>query len=428
MKSIIKRIVGLGGIGLMAAFSTQVQASGYKLEFQSPSVLADAGDAAVVEDVGTNWYNSAGLVYLPRQITVSSIEMNQRTHFNGTVFAPNIFNDNFFERGGVTSHNTVALPAMHAGYPINNCWAVGMSVVPAWGLLENYGENAFTRYNLTRVYTRTLDLAPSISWRINNWFSIGAGPDFDYWAIQQRNHIRTQPLTLNDSRSRISTESWAYGGHIGALYRYDDCTRFGINFRSRITHNLKGYSTFDLRDIASFETSKFRVSIPHPASTSASFYHDMNPRWAMMGTLTYDQWSAIDNLAGRNYIQPPNIFNPTGLINVTIPQNYHNTFDMSLGTHYKLNDRWLLRGSIKYEQTPTMARTRDINFPDGEKLGLNLGARYQFTNCIALDMIVAHVFTRQVRIDNTSVVTGVVTRGHMDTRIDLAGAQLVWDV
>lgn len=429
MKSIIKRIVGVGTFGLVAFLSSQANAAGYKLEFQSPSVLADGGDAAVVEDAGTNWYNSAGLVFLPRQIAFSNINLYENTHFHGRVFAPSPFGlSDFNRRGTVSSHTDCNVPAYHVGFPLSPCWALGFSLVPTWGLMENYGENSFARYNLTRIYTRTLDLSPSIAWRINRWFSVGGGPDFDYWTVQQKQHVRTQPITLNDSRQRISAQSWAYGAHIGFLFRYDECTRFGLNWRSRITHNLHGYSDFDLRDIAAFETHRFSVVIPHPATTSFSFYRDMTPCWAMMGTITYDQWRMIQNLHGRRFIQPPSPGNPSGLIQITIPQNYHNTFDLSIGTHYRPSCNWLLRASIKYEQTPVSTKRRDINFPDGEKLGFNFGARYQMTKCVALDFIYAHVFTNKVNIHLTAPVTEVHTSGHSTTRIDLAGAQLVWDL
>ena len=58
------------------------------MEFQSASILADAGEAAVVEDAGTNWYNSAGLVYLPRQVVFSAINVYAPTKFTGLAVAP----------------------------------------------------------------------------------------------------------------------------------------------------------------------------------------------------------------------------------------------------------------------------------------------------------------------------------------------------
>lgn len=429
MKSIIKRVVSLGGVSLVAALSSQVYASGYRLEFQSPSVLADAGDAAVVEDVGTNWYNSAGLVRLPRQIAIGGTYVSQRSNFRGESIAPSVVPGNtFFGSGSVTSHPSVVLPSYHVGYPLNRCWALGFSVVPSWGLMENYGETSFVRYNLTKIYTRTIDLSPSISWRINRWFSVGAGPDFDYWTVQQKRNVNTAGFTLHDSKQRVSAQSWAYGAHFGALFQYDDCTRFGINYRSRITHNLKGHSQFELNDIENFETHKFHVTLPHPATTSFSFYRDMTPCWALMGTISYDQWGSNLNLHGKNFIQPPSVNNPSGLFSITIPQNYHNTIDLGLGIHYRAACNWLLRASVKWLQTPVPTKTRDINFPDGEKLGINLGARYQLANCVAMDMIVAHVFTSKVNYHLTAPVSNVYTKGYSNTSINLIGAQLVWDV
>src|SRR5579871_5584338 len=90
MTRLNKRIIGSCVVGLMTAWSFQAGAAGYKMEFQSASTLADSGDAAVVEDAGTNWYNSAGLVLLPQQLAMSGIEIYQHTKYSGTVTAPGI--------------------------------------------------------------------------------------------------------------------------------------------------------------------------------------------------------------------------------------------------------------------------------------------------------------------------------------------------
>src|SRR5579862_9342939 len=129
------------------------------MEFQSASTLADSGDAAVVEDAGTNWYNSAGIVDLPQQLALSGIEIYQRTKFSGTVFAPSgVAGAAPFNKTSTTnSYPNAFLPAFHYIYPFKERWAVGLSVVPAWGLMEDYG-NAFLRYDLMRIYTKTIDV------------------------------------------------------------------------------------------------------------------------------------------------------------------------------------------------------------------------------------------------------------------------------
>ena len=83
---------------------------------------------------------------------------------------------------------------------------------------------------------------------------------------------------------------------------------------------------------------------------------------------------------------------------------------------------------MKYEATPTNSNYRGVEFPDGNKLGLNIGARYTWNNKIAIDGIYAHVFTKTMHINNVNPVTFARASGHQTTSVDLIGAQLVWTI
>ena len=319
--------------------------------------------------------------------------------------------------------------------PINNSLALRLIGDTAFGFTEDYGESSILRYNLTRVYTKSLDISPSIAYQLTSQWSVGIGPDMHYFSVQSKVHSRTEgtlaPLvgTVGDSSSRFTADDWAYGGHIGLLYKYNDSTRVGINYRSRLMANLDGDSSFTLDSGGFFETNLFKLPIPLPASTTLSLYHDVNPCWALMGTIAYDQWSSIKNYHARYYIQPPTPDNPSGLLpDVTLPQHMRNTFDVSIGTHYKINQQIMLRASFKFEQTPTQTEFRNVNFPDGTKYGLNVGARYQVNCKIALDIIYGHVYVPRMGIHDVNPVTGAVASGHQNTAIDLLGGQLVWNL
>src|SRR3990167_2345284 len=277
MKRNFRKWLRFSSLGIIATLSTSVFASGYKLEFQSVSVLADAGDAAVVEDAGTNWYNSAGLVYLPQQLVGSAIDVYQHVTFRGTSIAPSAFGSSFIGTGKATSHPNSILPAFHYALPLSDRFAFGLSALPAWGLKENYGVNSILRYDLIRIYTKTMDIAPSLAMKINEHWSVGAGPDFNYFALQSNNNSRTQIATPSDSMSRVSADNWGYGAHAGILYRYSDTTRIGLNYRTRIVMDLKGYSSFTWYNNPFLETNQFRFRIPLPPTTSFSVYHDMTP-------------------------------------------------------------------------------------------------------------------------------------------------------
>ncbi len=448
-----KRLFRLSALGFLA-LSSQLYAAGYRLEFQSASVLGDAGEAAVVEDAGTNWYNSAGLTSLPLQVVMSGIDVYAPTTFHGTVNAPSTLNEfpvpidppviltpvsaaalNFNQTGTASSHPNSVLPAFHMSIPINNCFALGLSVVPAWGFTEDYGEGSMLRYNLTRVYTKTLDISPSIAYQITPKWSVGLGPDVYYFSVQSKTHSRTEGIlapvvgTSFDSSSRFTANDWRVGGHIGLLYRYDDTTRVGLNYHSRVNMHLSGDSSFVLDGGGFFETNTFKLPIAFPASTTLSLYHDMSPCWALMGTIAYDQWSSIQDYHARNYIEPPTALDPTGILpDVILPQKMRDTFDLSMGTHYKINDCLMLRASFKYEQTPTRDQYRDVNFPDGTKYGIQIGARYTVNKQVALDFLYGHVFVPSVHIHDVNPVTDATATGHQNTSIDLLGGQLVWNI
>ncbi len=445
MKGSFKVILQTGGIGLAVILSAQSYAAGYKMEFQSASVLADSGEAAVVEDAGTNWYNSAGLVDLPQQYVLGAINLYSPDKFSGNVNAPSTLNllappapafaNNFTANGTASSHSDALIPAVHYSQPINSRFSVGISLVPAWGFSEDYGEGSILRYNLTRVYTKTIDIAPSIAMRLNSQWSFGFGPDFNYFSVESKTHVRTQgtlpPLagTANDSISRFSADRWGFGGHAGVLFSYDDHTRIGLNYRSKVMMNLEGHSDFGLDGGPSFETNQFKLGIPLPPVTTLSVYRDITPCWAIMGTVAYDQWSTIRDYHARNYIEPPIPPSTSGIIpNVTLVQNMNNTFDYGIGTHIKINPQLMLRANIKYMPTPTKTAYREVDFPDGEKLGFEIGARYWVTKRLALDGIYGHVFIRTMNIHDVNPVTLATATGRVSASVDLVGGQLVFNL
>jgi long-chain fatty acid transport protein len=440
MKGFAQNLIKFTALGLFTVATSQALAAGYKMEFQSTSIIADAGEAAVVEDAGTNWYNAAGLVRLPHQLVGSVIDLSTRTQFTGSICAPNPGGScapgsttNFSAQGSANSNLLTLLPAIHYSLPIRDRYAFGVSVVPAWGLAENYGTSSFTRYELTRIYTKTVDIAPSVAVRVNDKWSLGAGPDFNYLSLQSRFNANATGLAPGDAVSRVSADDWNTGWHAGALFSPCEGTRFGMNYRSKIVMHLKGTSgLFGLPAgvLPTPETNSFTFHWVLPPITTLSAYHDFNNRWALMGTIAYDQWATLRNYNAQNYMSS------AGPVPVTLYQGFRNTFDFGVGAHYTLNEKWMLRGNLKYEPTPTSTLHRDINFPDADKLGVQIGSRYQFNKKLALDLVYGHVFTKSTPIRPEAIVnaatqaplTGVTINGHSNTSIDLVGAQLVWNI
>lgn len=446
--------------GLLVTVPFCAHATGYRMEFQSVSIMGGGGDAAALEDAGTNWYNSAGNVYMPKQLALSSFDVYIPTTFTGTTKAPSPYDAKLphtpavpfafysYQNTGIGSssaYTNTIIPSMHGTYPLSQRFALGFSVVPAWGFREDYGSQSILRYTLQSIYTRTFDIAPSLAIKLNDQWSIGFGPDFNYFTVQSESSVRTEgpqtlppplpplplpnnatPGTAGDSIQRFTAEQWRTGWHAGILLRPSETTRIGLNYRSRIIMNLQGSSGFAVFNGPTYTSDDFSIRVPLPAVTTLSIYHDLTPKFAILGTVNYDQWNITKTYTANSLISPPTTVGGNPVIqNTSVPQNFDNSVDFNIGMHYKLTDKMMLRSLVKYEQTPTNNQDRDVNFPDAPKFGVHIGSRYQMTKNVALDLVYGHAFVWQEPINSTNPLTLANANGHVRSHVDFVGGQFV---
>ena len=98
------------------------------------------------------------------------------------------------------------------------------------------------------------------------------------------------------------------------------------------------------------------LGVTVPQGVNASFYREIDPRWAVLGSLGWQQWSQfgqVDVGVDSN--------NPIGL---TTRLDFKDTWHVAGGAQYKLSDAWLLNGGIAY----------DSGFQDNSRVALALPA------------------------------------------------------
>lgn len=83
------------------------------------------------------------------------------------------------------------------------------------------------------------------------------------------------------------------------------------------------------------------MDVTTPETASANFFHQLNPKWALMGDVTWVANSQMKNIA----IQQSTV-NGTAQGDMVIHQNWRDTWRVSLGANYQYNDTWLFRGGV----------------------------------------------------------------------------------
>ncbi len=394
-------------------FSTTALASAFQLHEQSAALLGEfyAGSATVAEDASTNYYNPAGLVYLsPLEMSLGAVNIETQSRFKGST-------TQFFagtETGSASGSTSRLVPNMHIAKNINEKVAIGFSATTPFGLATDYSETSIARYQATKSEIKTINLGPSVAYRMNDWLAFGIGFDAQYAEFVQNVVVN---LTGTDSVVKNKMSSWGYGWHAGAMLEAPTNTRLGLNFRSEMKHNFKGKS----REGGDSNTATATATFPWLLDLSAQ--QAITDKITALTTISYSNWSSIESLTVKGVLLP--VGPPQ---DVTQDLNFKNTWSFFGGLRYQFTDSIMFKVGGGYDQTPTNNTDRGLSLPDENRWIASAGIRWvpNSAKFATIDFGYAHLFPDTASIDK-DMSTGVITNtasGKVNGNADLFGLQV----
>jgi len=435
-----KKAYGLLTTMTLLSIAAPAWSNGFSLPEQNVTNLgtAYAGTGSLAIDASTNFYNAAGLTRLcGDQVVMGGVIAQPRTTLNVTSATDSFGSP--MAPGHTRPKNFTAIPFLHYGSKIDDQWAWGISMITAFGSKTNYNNHSVARYTATRSEMVTIDISPSAAYRLNDCFSLGAGFDVLYVAAKLDSRIGLNTIN-GDGYFKNKGSRTAYGYHVGGLYEVDDCTRFGLAYRSRLTPKLKGHALVrnpvlvptlagglvPAPQTVAWHRAKTTIRLPDTATLSG--YHALNECWAMMADVQWFHWNRYKNLTIR-YDDGSRL---------SADQNWKDTYRVALGGTYQYSCDWQFKLGTSFDKTSTRDSNRNIYIPDQNQTAAAIGARYQWTPCMAIDMGYVHVFYKKAHINQSAATaTGPLfpggqprqsIRGTVKNRIDAIGLQLTWDL
>jgi long-chain fatty acid transport protein len=448
-QSAIKQLIHLMCATGMMTLSTTASAAAFQLYEQDGASVGDyhAGRAAQANNASTAFYNPAGLTRIPnQQFVFGDVAVLSDLKYRGTVSVNTISAGAptyVVNQGGAFS----TIPDLFYVAPINDRIAFGFSIVAPFGLKTDYGRVTNLRYAATATELTVVDVSPSLAFKIIPQLSIGAGYDWQRFGAEFN-----QDAMISGFNSYAYNKAWssASGGHIGALYSPWESTRFGLSFNSQVVHHPHGTSKL-IGPGASFVTgipapfgpgnpqaivsTQAYTRVTLPAYTTLSAFHQLNSRWALMGTAIYTRWSTfktltLSNIATVNLVGFLPVASSTG--SLTLTENYRDAWNFSLGTEFYATEKATLRGGIGYDESPIKNNLRDVRIPDNTRYAFALGGHYQAIKQLGFDIGWTHLFVPgHTNITPPPLSVGAqttVTRGYMQANADIFGAQITWDI
>ncbi|HEX2492974.1 MAG TPA: outer membrane protein transport protein [Steroidobacter sp.] len=443
-----------------AVIPSLANASGFALLEQSGSRLGTAfsGTTAAADDATTNYFNPAGLSRLQRPeliVIASGVGLSSEFDDQGSQAA-------FLQTLGGTGGDAGDwnfVPSAYVAWPINTKFALGFGVNAPFGLVTEYDAGWEGRFQALRSEIKTYNFNPSLSWRVNDGFSIGVGVSYQRLdaeltssvnysgvvaqAVQQLVAAGQLPPVLAPSiiaantglegEARVRGDDSDWGFNIGLLFEPTQTTRIGLAYRSSIEYTVSGTVQFSEptaanlvgRGIVAIVSAPgsvlgdgpVSVDVEVPESAIASLRQAFG-RFALLADVGWTAWSSVEELR---------IVRDEGAVVSVTPERWDDAWRFALGGEYEFSDAFLLRAGIARDDSAVPDETRTPRLPDAQRDWIAIGARWRPSQSMAFDFGYAHLFSDDVPLNPPAngAANGVLI-GEQESYVDVVSAQFTY--
>ncbi|WP_223463305.1 MULTISPECIES: OmpP1/FadL family transporter [unclassified Pseudomonas] len=388
----------------VAIASTQIFASGFALNEQSISGMGTgfAGRSSSADDASTVFGNPAGMSRIKRQEVTGGI---------AAIDASSDIKDAQGAHPGTNKGDMVPFTAVPMGYyvkPIDDHWAFGLGVYAPFGLITDY-ENGFQGAGFgSKSEVKVVTFQPTVSYAFNDKVSIGFGPTINRIGGTLESDV---PL-FGDTHVKIKGDDVALGYNFGVLVQATDTTRVGLTYHSKVKYKIEGHTDISAganSPSAFLKSNRYDASlkIETPESVDFSVTQQLTDAWTLYAGSTWTRWSRLKDITVNNdgvTAAQGGALSPALFGTITEEQNWHNTWAYAIGTSYQLNKQWVLRTGLSFDQSPTNNTDRSPRIPTGDRTIFSLGAGYNVTDDLTIDVAYSYLKEEAVKVDRSNLV------------------------
>jgi long-chain fatty acid transport protein len=301
--------------------------------------LASAGYTARAQDASTVLTNPAGMTRLEDtqimaggQLLYGDVFFSQRQ--GSTVDGGNGGNAiGWFPGGSLFSSQT-----------ITPNFKVGFGFAGNFGLGVKYDDHWVGRYYGKEATLLGLSLLPSAAYKVNDHLSFGASLNIMYGILTTEVAVNTLLPRMPDGEFKLNDEVWGLGVNLGVLYEFNENTRVGVTYTSEVNLDFSPTTQFrNLGPILNDELGRrgllhtqLDLGVTVPQSVQASIVHQVDPRWTVLGSIGWQQWSRFGRVdvgvEGNQIVQTAIDFRNTwhGALGAQVRADDKHTYDLGI--------------------------------------------------------------------------------------------------
>lgn len=425
-----KNLMVLAVASALAGASGMASAAGFALIEQSGSGMGNAyaGAAATAEDASTVFFNPAGMSQIQgMQISAAGhlIDLSAKFHNSGSSKPAAIVTNPLGGEGG-DAGDLALVPNFYFVMPIGSQLNFGVGINTPFGLATEYDDDWMGRFQGIKSELLTININPSLSFKVSDSFSIGAGLNYQVLDTELTNAVVLGANT--EGRAKLEADDDAWGWNAGVLFLPTPSTKIGASYRSKLDYTLEGTTTVTNAAGATVSavSGATHADVTLPDSFSISLAQKLSDKWELLADVSFTRWSEINQI---------DIVNSTnGTLRDRLVLDFDDTYRYSIGANYKLDESWTLKGGVAFDESPVKgANSRSVRLPDNDRTWVSLGAQVKIMQNQRLDFGYSHLFIKDADINFTkSQITGTgapvagtssTVQGQYEGSVDLFSVQ-----
>jgi long-chain fatty acid transport protein len=356
---------------LGVALGMALHAGAYKVPEQSLNGMA-LGAAYIAHTTGADsaYYNPANMAFLDPSLhylegALTGVYLPENDfdgvhHITGLGTVP---------ATASSEHEWAAFPTFHYVHTAQGPWRWGVSVTTPDGLTKRWNSRVQKLY-AEKFRLLTLELNPSLSYRINETLAIAAGVRLVYSEGEVYSDGSDLGIPIKREMEGNTVEA---GWNVALAWHPTPDIDVGITYRSKIDLKEEGTANLYLGNVGRQYDAD--VTVPMPAALNIAVAKTFDERLTV--ELVYERtfWSSYKEL-DFNYKDPI----PPALVpyfDDPKDKSWKDTNTYRIGLTYRWDDRLTLMAGYAYDETPVPEKTLSYELPDSDAHIFSAGFRYR---------------------------------------------------
>jgi len=377
------RRIGLLTI-LMSLMITTLYAGGYQVRLQGhrQTGMGLVG-ASLYGDASNLFYNPSGLSLMK---TKYSILVGGSGIFSTTKFA---LENSVYQ---TKTDNPMGTPFfVYAAGKLTDKLGVGVGVYTPYGSSAKWGDEWEGAHLIQDISMKAIFIQPSLSYKINDMFSLGAGLVIATGSVALHRAIPYNNAT-EMGQVHLEGNTTNFGFNAGVMVTPNNKLSIGVDYRSKVTMAVEdGDATFSIPSSVETvipATNKFNADLPLPANLDFGISYKASEKLLVSAEINYVFWDVYDSLKFTFKEKPE-------LLNSTNPRLYSNKLIFRVGGEYVFSEKFTLRAGAYYDPTPTNVDYFNPETPSLNTYGMSFGFSYNPTKNLAIDFSYLHLETQK---------------------------------